>query len=403
MGDQQTVANMTTQPKILIVDDSRMVRASLTKQLRNRFQIREEADGEAGWEALLVDPSLQCVLTDLGMPRLDGFGLLERIRSSKVPRISELPVIIISGDEDDVARERALKLGANDFASKGAGCAELTARLESLMHLVEARHELAVSRNALAAQTPVDPVSGLATPSYLNLNAEQQLSLARRHMGDISVMVVDIDHYDQLVEWHGHHVAELITRKLSKILATKVRREDTVTQISGARFAVLSPSTELLGCCAFAMRLQRAMEKLVMTYRDERIRITMTIGVSSSLNDNVQGVEELIEIAAQRVQQGVDAGGNRIVGDQGEVDYAVIELYLKQTVSIDHVLLQLKIGTANEAMERIPDIARALLPLLELLEERLKCGLSLAKLKDYVRQTSAGDKLRGAAERLNVG
>ncbi len=44
------------------------------------------------------------------------------------------------------------------------------------------------------------------------------MALARRHQADVSVMVIDIDHYDQLAEWHGSHVAELITRKLSKIL-----------------------------------------------------------------------------------------------------------------------------------------------------------------------------------------
>jgi diguanylate cyclase (GGDEF)-like protein len=380
-------------PKILIVDDSRMVRASLIKQVRDHFLIREEADGEAGWEALLVDPAIQCVLTDLGMPRLDGYGLLERIRGSKVQRIHELPVVIISGDEDDVARTRALKLGASDFVSKGAGCAELVARLGSLMKLVDTRRELQVSRVALATQSIVDPASGLATQSYLNQYAEQQLSEVRRHQGDISVMLVDIDHYDQLVDWHGHHVAELITRKLSKILATKVRREDTVTQLSGARFAVLSPSTELLGCCAFALRLQKAMEKLVMTYRDERIRITVTIGVASTASDGAQSVESLIETAIGRIGIGVAAGGNRIIGDQGEVDQAVIENYLKQAISIDHVLMQLKIGSDEEVIERLPDIITAIHPLLELLEAQLHCAIPLKVLKNHAARPENGKEM----------
>ncbi|MDX9839321.1 MAG: response regulator, partial [Azoarcus sp.] len=281
--------------KVLVVDDSRMVRATITKHIRGRFDVRDEADGEAGWEALLVDPAIQVVLTDIGMPRLDGFGLLERIRGSRVQRVQDLPVIIISGDEDDEARERALKLGANDFVAKGASSAELLARLDSLVRLASTRRELDESRAALATQSPLDPVSGLATASYLSHHAEQEMALARRHQADISVMVIDIDHYDQLAEWHGSHVAELITRKLSKILSTKVRREDTVSQLASSRFAVLSPSTDLMGCCAFALRLQRAMEKLVMTYRDERIRISVTIGASSSAVDGMQTVEHLIE------------------------------------------------------------------------------------------------------------
>lgn len=368
-------------PKILIVDDSRMVRASLIKQIRHRFQIREESDGESGWEALLVDPSIRIVLTDLGMPMLDGFGLLERIRSSKVQRIQELPVVIISGDEDDEARQRALDLGANDFVSKGAGCAEMTARLESLLDLTETRRSL-----ALSGQNPIiDPASGLATPAYLNHNGEQLLAQVRRRQTAISVMAVEIDHYEQLAEWHGSHVTDLITGKLAKILASKVRREDTISRISKARFVVLSPSTSIAGCCAFALRLQKAMEKLVLTYREERIRITVTVGISGSETDGVQSVENLIVTATERARRGIAAGGNRIINSDGEVDETVAESYVNQTLSIDHALLQLRIGAEEDVMERLPEVIASMMPLFSLLEERLHFGIPLGDLENYGR------------------
>ncbi|MDR0564554.1 MAG: response regulator [Azoarcus sp.] len=369
-------------PKILIVDDSRMVRASLVKQIRHRFQIREEADGEAGWEALLVDPEIRIVLTDLGMPRLDGFGLLERIRNSKVQRIQELPVVIISGDEDDVARQRALDFGASDFVSKGAGCAEMTARLESLLDLTETRRVLAQN-----AQAPVmDPLSGLASPAYLTKSGDQQLSQSQRHQVAITVMVVEIDHYDQIVEWHGRHVAELISSKLAKIIAAKMRREDTISQISPLRFVVLSPSTTVTGSCAFALRLQKAMEKLVMTYREDRIRITITVGIAGSETDEAQSVEQLIFAATERVRRGAGAGGNCIISSDGEIDKAAVETYVNQALSIDRALLQLRIGAQEEVMERLPDVISAVMPLLNLLEERLHFGIPLGDLEAYSRK-----------------
>jgi len=385
MSEEESTVTETS-PKILIVDDSRMVRASVTKQIRHRFRIREEVDGEAGWEALLVDPDIELVLTDLGMPRLDGFGLLQRIRSSRVQRIQELPVVIISGDEDDVARNRAIELGANDFVSKGAGCAEMTVRLESLLKFAHTKRNLDMSRSALATQGMVDPVSGLETNAYLNYHGEKHLSHARRHQLAISVMVVEIDHYDQLIEWHGNHVADLITHKLAKILASKVRREDTITQLSGARYAVLSPSTDLAGCCAFAMRLQKAMEKLVMTYRDERIRITVTIGISGSESDQAQTVEQLIESASERVKRGIAEGGNRIVSEGGDVDEQTVERINEHAVSLDQALLQLRVGASEEVMERLPDIISAAMPLLELLEDRLHFGIPLGELQNYSRK-----------------
>lgn len=392
MRDDDDNQNIT---KVLVVDDSRMVRASLIKHLRGRFEVREEVDGEAGWQTLLVDPSIQLVLTDIGMPRLDGFGLLERIRGSKVARVHDIPVVIISGDEDGVARERALKLGANDFITKGMGGVELIARLESLSRLAQTQRELEASRAALATQSPVDPASGLATEAYLNVHGEQEMALARRHQSDISAMVIEIDHYDQLVQWHGAHVAQLITRKLSKILSDKVRKEDTVAQLAPAQFAVLSPSTDPLGCCAFALRMQRAMEKLVMTYREERIRISVTIGVASSSIDGMQTVSHLVGVAAGRVQVGKTAGGNRVVNDQGEVDQTMVDRYLRQLISIDHALLQIRIGAADEVADRLPEVITTLLPLLELIESRLHCGIPLGELKKHDKGSGAGNDEAG--------
>ena len=197
------------QPRVLIVDDSRMVRASIAKQIRGSFDVREEADGEAGWQALLVDPTIEVVISDIGMPKLDGFGLLERIRASRVARVHELPVLVISGDEENEAREKARQLGANDFITKGIGSVELLARLQSLLTLASARRQLEESREALASHSPVDPVSGLVTPAYLQWHGNQEMSLARRRQAAISAMAIQIDGFEAIVERYGGHIAKL--------------------------------------------------------------------------------------------------------------------------------------------------------------------------------------------------
>jgi diguanylate cyclase (GGDEF)-like protein len=378
-------------PKVLIVDDSRMVRASLIKLIRGRFEFREEADGEAAWQALVVDPTIELVVSDIGMPQLDGYGLLERIRSSKLARVHDMPVIIISGEEDDAVRERARRLGANDFITKGIGAAELVARLDSLTRLAQTRRELEESRAALARQSPVDPASGLATESYMNWRGAQDLALARRHQADISAMVIEIDHYAQLAQWHGDHVAQLINRKLSKILATKVRQEDTVTQLAEGQFAVLSPSTDLIGCCAFGLRMQKAMEKLVMTYREERIRISVTVGVASSAVDGMSTVSHLIGVAVGRAESGRQMGGNRVIGDQGEVRQETVDRLLQQPLSIDQALAQLRLGDAAEVVGRLPAVIATLLPLLELVESRLRCGIPLEALEKISADAAGSD------------
>lgn len=369
-----------TGPKVLIIDDSRMVRASIIKHIRGRFEFREEADGEAGWQALVVDPSVEIVLTDIGMPQLDGYGLLERIRSSRLSRLQHIPVIVISGDEDDAAREKARLLGADDFITKGISTSELLARLDSMSRLAQTRRDLEESRAALAQHQGADAITSMISESQLNWQGPQELAGARQHEGGISAMVIDIDRFDDIVSRHGLKVAELVARKLSRILTAKVRQEDTVAQLGPGRFAVLSPLSDALSCCAFALRLQKAIKKLVMTYREDRIRISVTAGVASSASDGIQSVSHLIGIAVERAADGTRAGGGRVVSDKGEVNDDEVERALKQSLSIDQVLLRLRMGDTTEPRAHLPEILARLMPLLELFEAQWHCGIPIDAL-----------------------
>lgn len=371
-------------PRVLIIDDSRMVRASIIRHVRGRFEVREEADGEAGWQTLLVDPTIQAVITDIGMPRLDGYGLLERMRSSRLSRISTLPVVVISGDDEPEVRIRAKSAGATDFISKSVSNVELLARLEALTQLARTQRDLEESRAALATASPVDPDSGLATASYLHHHASQELAAAQRHKGELSVQVIEIDQFEGLVARYGAHVAQLVNRKLSKIMATKLRKEDTVAELAPARFAVVSPSTSMNGAAGFALRLQKAIDHIVMTYREERIRIRLTVGIATSDAGHAQTVSHLIGVAVQRLAQGRAAGGNRIMGEAGEITAEMLSPPPRPPLSIDKLLQQLA-GNPTDArlVEQLPDAIRALLPLLELIESRSHSGLPLAKLASF--------------------
>jgi diguanylate cyclase (GGDEF)-like protein len=376
-------------PRVLIVDDSRIVRASIIKHLKGAYDFREEPDGEAGWQSLLLDPSIQVVISDIGMPKLDGFGLLERIRGSKVPRVQEIPIIIISGDEDDAARIKAKGLGATDFIAKGIGNVELLARLDALSRLAQTRRELEESREALAKQSTVDPGSGLATAGYLQHQGEQALALARRHNSELSVMVIDVDRFDELVARHGRQVSMLIVRKLSKILGTRVRREDTVAQQGESQFVVVSPSINLDACGAFANRLRQAISGLAMNYRGELIHISLTVGLANSVADKTATLPELIAVGQERLTIGRSAGGNQVVGSGGVVRSGGRARY---AVGIEQALVMLRSDAADEVRAQLPDLLRDLIPLLRLAEQEYKLGLPIAAIeaKTVVVEAEAG-------------
>ena len=114
---------------ILIVDDSRTVRAGLSKVLSPKFFIIEAEDGEDGWEKLQVDGSIKLVITDIMMPQLDGYGLICRIRGADMERLQKLPIIVVTSAEDKISRERAHACGANNFIVKPAKPSDLIERV----------------------------------------------------------------------------------------------------------------------------------------------------------------------------------------------------------------------------------------------------------------------------------
>jgi diguanylate cyclase (GGDEF)-like protein len=363
-------------PRILIVDDSRMVRASIMKHVRGSYDVREEADGEAGWQTLLLDPTIQLVISDLSMPKLDGYGLLERIRTSRISRIHDVPVIMISGDEEDAARGRAKSLGATDFITKGIGTVELLSRLEGSIKAVQVKRELDASREALANHKPIDPKLGLVTRQYLNLHGEQLLSLARRHFGELSLMAIEIDGFEELTSRYGGQVVALIIRKLAKILATRVRKEDTVAQLGEARFCIVSPTINIMGCSAFAARLRSAIESIALGYRGEMIRISLTIGLANSRSDKRDSIDELIDLALERVVAGHAAGGNRVVPSPAEIQPPSGD----EQMMLERALGLIQLQQAEEVRPHMPALVRRLVPLLQLIEDEYKLGIPIGEL-----------------------
>ena len=124
-----TTSDASSKTPILIVDDSRTVRAALSKILSSKFSIIEAVDGEDGWKKLQVNAAIKLVVTDIMMPELDGYGLICRIRGSDSDRLKKIPIIVVTSAEDDICRERAHACGANNFIIKPAKPEDLIERV----------------------------------------------------------------------------------------------------------------------------------------------------------------------------------------------------------------------------------------------------------------------------------
>lgn len=375
----------TQRPRILIVDDSRMVRATIIKRIRDYFDFREEVDGEAGWQALVLDRSINLVLSDLSMPVLDGYGLLSRIRSSKLARIRDIPVVMISGEESEDARERAKMLGATDFIGKGVGSAELLARIDSLLKMAQTQVQL---KENLEHQVQ-DPETGLFTRKYIELQAAQAMSHALRHDSQVSALVVGFDRFGALRQEHGDEVVKQLQLRFSKMLANKIRKEDSLGHFIGSQFAVVSPGTPYPACESFANRLREAIEVANISLHGQRLDLTVSIGVSNSPVDSVSSAGALLELAGARLKAAQQVGGNRVIACTAK---PLAELV---TPSLGHALDLIKAGHESVVIPHLVKLGKQLLPLLRLLERELKLGLPVAELeKQMLDRAQEGKDVR---------
>ncbi|HZF18988.1 MAG TPA: diguanylate cyclase [Burkholderiales bacterium] len=374
----------TTIPKqrVLLVDDSRIVRTTISRLIRKSFDVREEADGEAGWQAISTDPSIVVVFSDIQMPKLDGFALLERIRSSQDPRIKTIPVIVISGDEEDATKKRARAAGANDFITKTSDGTEILSRIDNLLHLVEAKQQLVVSKQAIDQTVTRDPITGTFTTHYLVTEGGKHFAHARRHGGSLSVLVFHIDSQAAVAEKVGKPVADQLLARIAKLVTGTLRTEDSMGRVSESGFAVVFPGTSSQQALAFARRMHEQLDKAQVSYRGEVLRISTSIGLAALDVDAASSIEELMKLAQQRLKDAANRRAQQRIVNQDEVSL-VKPMTLPS--DIDRAVQVIENTNADQLGDASSEVLRRILPFIVGVCRKLNVEVPLDRITQAIR------------------
>jgi PAS domain S-box-containing protein len=132
------VAVLEQRMRLLIADDNADMRSYLERLFGSHNDVQVVSDGEAAWAALEAF-SPDVLLTDVMMPKLDGFGLLKRIRQSE--RFRHLPVIMLSARAGAEASSDARAAGADDYVVKPFAARELAARINAVWRMAALRQQ----------------------------------------------------------------------------------------------------------------------------------------------------------------------------------------------------------------------------------------------------------------------
>lgn len=293
------MTEIVDKPYVLVVDDDEMTRLIVTESLvPEGFAVAEAASGEEAIDCFLRRrPDL--VLLDVSMPGMDGFACCEKIR--QMPSGARVPILILTGHDDDASIARAFEVGATDFVSKPMRWKLLAHRARYLLRANNAVEDLARSEASLAYLATHDTLTGLPNRRLLVDRLQQAVAGAARqqHVGIPSMVWVaflDIDNFKYINDSLGYAVGDKLLQAVAERLSGCVRGNDTVARLGEDDF-VLVLCNETENSLSF-----HALERLLdivaqpLAVGDYRFTITASIGCASYPQDGADA-ETLLQRA----------------------------------------------------------------------------------------------------------
>ena len=158
-----------------------------------------------------------------------------------------------------------------------------------------------------------DPLTKTLNRRALSERLAAEMERVRRYSTTLSLLLIDLDHFKQVNDTHGHLAGDDVLIEIAALLQRVVRAVDVVARYGGEEFIVVLPETGAQGAEAFAERLRELIEaQLFCASRATPIRLTTSIGVSTFPGFAVESVEDLLANADQALYRAKSDGRNRV-------------------------------------------------------------------------------------------
>jgi len=251
--------------KILVVDDVAVNVQLLTTYLISvGYDVFTARDGQEALDKVSeTQPDL--ILLDVMMPKLNGFEVCERLKSDPTTKI--IPVIMVTALNEIEDKIKATEAGADDFVSKPFNKLELLTRVKSLLRIKQLHDELRAkvreleqARERLRQLAITDGLTGLYNHRYLKEHLEQELLRANRHESRVSVVMLDIDHFKKFNDTFGHPAGDTILRTLARLLRDNIRKIDIAARYGGEEFFLVLIESNKNAAAQAAEKVRRLVE-----------------------------------------------------------------------------------------------------------------------------------------------
>ena len=299
--------------RILIVDDNALIRSEIKAVLMKDgsfSHFMEAADGLTAFKTIMETPP-DLVLCDLVMPGFDGLKFLGLKASRK--ELEQIPVIILTAEDDLDRKAEILERGAQDYVTKPFHEKELLARVRIHTKLKLLQDELREKNVLLETLSVTDVLTGLANRRRLMTRLEEEVARARRYKTPLSVVMIDIDHFKHVNDVHGHAMGDEVLRNIGAMLKAGVRTTDLAARYGGEELTLVLPHTDIPAAVQVAENLRERFAELEHRLDGVTVKKTVSMGVAARDGQgDMPSAEDLLKYADEALYCAKQNGRNRV-------------------------------------------------------------------------------------------
>jgi diguanylate cyclase (GGDEF)-like protein len=301
--DSLTQQRKSKPYRALLVEDSEVLAAHYAEVLKAaNMDVHVTHDPTRLLEALdRFAPDL--ILMDLYMPGCNGIEAAQVIRQD--PKFTDLPIVFLSTESGKQIHQAAMRTGADDFLEKPIADADLVSA-------VTLRAERFRALRGLIRQ---DSMTGLLNHIAFMLQLEAEISRSARTGTALTLAMLDIDHFKQVNDRHGHPVGDRVITSVSQLLRQRMRKSDILGRYGGEEFAVIMPDTSLQDALKVIDELREQFAQIHHSNGNEHFSCTLSAGIATLAPK--KGLSEFIQSADKALYQAKHQGRNRTCIAQG--------------------------------------------------------------------------------------
>ncbi|MEW6087184.1 MAG: diguanylate cyclase [bacterium] len=310
---------------ILIVDDNPDDRKVLDRYLKQAgFNVEMASNVLEGIEAA-SKKEISCILVDYQMPGMSGIDMLRKIKADQ--KLKFIPVIILTGLEQEEHILEGLSAGAEDYLGKSSSPEIIIARLNTALRVKKIRDELIEANETktkilekldkavleLKEISVRDSLTMLYHHGYFFKILNNEFLRAIRYKQNICCLMIDIDYFKKINDSYGHLFGDKVLVEIANCLKKNIRDIDFLARYGGEEFVILLYNEDYKGGFNVAQKLKNIIEGYIFEGESFSVKLTVSIGISSLFEDGVLERDKFLNLADSALYAAKTQGRNAVV------------------------------------------------------------------------------------------